>query len=202
VPGQTDASGQTFEVDGLRDYGEVRIPLAGEHQLENAALALAALDDVDAAGLRVPVEAARRGLRERTRWAGRLQRVARRPALLLDGAHNPGGMTTLVAYLESQKLRPVVLFGAMKDKDWPLMVEMLAPLVRDAVAARVATPRSIDPMDAARAFSRQGVMAVSVDEVGHAMRTAEGIAGPDGLVLVAGSLYLVGEVLALLEGSP
>lgn len=199
IAGDAALDGQTFEVDGLREYGAMRIPLAGEHQLENAALALAALDHIDAAGFRVPIDAARRGLDKRTRWPGRLQRVTGKPAILLDGAHNPAGMLTLVTHLERFGIRPVAVFGALTDKDWALMVEMLAPRVRDAIVTRVTTPRSIDPTDAARMFSQMGIFGMVVDEPGHALRTAEGIAGPDGVVLVTGSLYLVGEIMARLE---
>ncbi|MFA5861263.1 MAG: folylpolyglutamate synthase/dihydrofolate synthase family protein [Candidatus Thermoplasmatota archaeon] len=198
IAGSAELDGQTFDVDGLREYGPLRIPLVGEHQIENAALALAALDAIDASGLRVPIDAARRGL-DRTRWPGRLQRIPGKPTLLLDGAHNPAGMLALVSHLERMDLKPVVVFGALMEKDWALMVEMLAPRVRDAIVTRVPTPRSVDPMEPARMFSQMGVFGMVVDEPGHALRTAEGIAGPSGIVLVTGSLYLVGEIMARLE---
>ena len=191
---------QSFDVDGLRSYPTVSIPFAGAHQIENAALALAALDAIDAAGVRVPVDAAVRGL-AKARWAGRLQRVPGKPALLLDGAHNPAGMLALVEYLKAEVLKPVAVFGALADKDWATMVEMLTPHVTDAVVTRVPSPRALEPMDAAREFSRQGIFGMVVDDPGHALRTAEGIAGPDGLVLVTGSLYLVGDALARLDAS-
>lgn len=183
-----------MEVHGLRDHGEVEIPLAGAHQLENAALALAALDEVDKAGVPVSVDAARRGL-ARTRWPGRLDR---RGNLLLDGAHNPAGMVALAQHLEAEGLKPVVVFGALADKDWATMVEILVPRVRDAIVTRVPSPRALEPMEAARMFSRLGVMGMVVEDAGHALRTAEGIAGKDGVVLVTGSLYLVGDVLSRL----
>jgi dihydrofolate synthase/folylpolyglutamate synthase len=189
---------QAVEVHGLRDYPEVEIPFAGAHQVENAVLAMATLDAVDARGLAVPVDAVRRGF-PKARWPGRLQRVPGRPALLLDGAHNPAGMRTLVAYLEQERLKPVAVFGALADKDWGQMVETLAPHVRDAVVTRVPSPRALDPQEAARAFSMSGLFGLAVDDPGHALRTAEGIAGPEGLVLVTGSLYLVGHVLGLME---
>ncbi len=192
---------QALEVHGLREYPEVQIPFAGAHQIENAALAMATLDAVDARGLPVPVEAVARGF-PKARWAGRLQRVAGKPALLLDGAHNPAGMRTLVAYLVAEKLRPVAVFGALADKDWPQMVEILAPHVRDAVVTRVPSSRALDPQEAARAFSMNGLFGITSEDPGHALRTAEGIAGEDGLVLVTGSLYLVGRVLGMLEDAP
>lgn len=186
-----------LEVEGLRAFGEVRVPLEGAHQLDNAALALAALDALDRAGIAVSVEAAKGGL-ARTRWLGRLQTIPGSPRILLDGAHNPAGMLALAAFLQQEKIRPVVLFGALRDKDWMQMIEILAPCVRDGVVTRVPSARAADPQEGARMFSQMGVIGLWVDDVGHALDTAKGIAGPDGTVLVAGSLYLVGDVLARL----
>lgn len=197
LPEDGDARGQRLEVEGLRDWGVVAIPFVGAHQAENAALALAALDEAHALGLPVGIAEARAGLAA-AHWPGRLQRIEGAPALLLDGAHNPAGMQSLVAYLEAEKLRPVVVFGALADKDWAGMIELLAPHVRDAIVTRVPSGRALDPQDAARAFSVAGVMGMVVEEPGHALRAAEGIAGADGVVLVTGSLYLVGEILARL----
>lgn len=187
-----------LEVHGLRDYGEVEIPLAGAHQVDNAALALAALDEVDRAGVPVPVDAARRGL-ARTRWPGRLDR---RGNLLLDGAHNPAGALALAEHLKAEGLKPVMVFGALADKDWRLMVEILAPHVRDAVVTRVPSPRALEPMEAARAFSMMGLFGMVVEDPAHALRTARGMAGADGVVLVTGSLYLVGDVMGRLPDAP
>ena len=198
IPGERDADGQTFEVSGLRDYPPLRIPFPGDHQLENAALALAALDAVDAAGLPVPVDAAAQGF-PRARWPGRLQHVPGAPALLLDGAHNPAGMYALAAHLQAEKIRPVAVFGALADKDWAQMVEILAPHLKDAIVTRVPSPRALEPQEAARMFSQMGIFGMVVDDPAHALRTAKGVAGAEGVVLVTGSLYLVGDVLARLE---
>ena len=198
IPGEKDEAGQTFDVSGLRDYPTLRIPFHGDHQLENAALALAALDAAHEAGLAVPLDAALRGF-PRARWPGRLQRVPGKPALLLDGAHNPAGMTALAAHLRAEGLKPVAVFGALADKDWAQMVEILAPHLKDAVVTRVPSSRALEPQEAARMFSQMGLFGMVVDDVGHALRTAKGIAGPDGVVLVTGSLYLVGDVLGRLQ---
>lgn len=190
-----------FETDGLREYGEVRIALEGAHQVENAAISLAALDVIDARGLAVPADAALRGL-ARARWPGRLQRIPGAPTILLDGAHNPAGMRALAAHLATLPKKPVVVFGALKDKDWRAMVETLAPVVSDAIVTRVPlAARALEPDEAARQFSMNGVFGIVVDEPGHALRSAEGIAGPDGLVLVTGSLYLVGDIISRLPSS-
>ena len=198
IPGGKDDAGQTFEVSGLRDYPALRIPFHGDHQLENAALALAALDAVHEAGVPVPVEAVAAGL-PKARWPGRLQRVPGSPPLLLDGAHNPAGVQALAAHLQAEGLKPVAVFGALADKDWARMVEILAPHLKDAIVTRVPSPRALEPQEAARMFSQMGIFGMVVEDPAHALRTAKGIAGPDGVVLVTGSLYLVGDALARLE---
>jgi len=78
------------------------------------------------------------------------------------------------------------------------MVEALSQQARDAIVTRVPSARAAEPQDVARAFSMMGIFGMVVEEPGHALRTAEGIAGPDGLVLVTGSLYLVGDILSRL----
>lgn len=195
MPDTADETGQTFDVIGIRDHADLRIPFLGAHQVDNATLAIAAVDLLDAAGIKVSEMAIRQGLAN-ARWPGRLQRIEGKPVLLLDGAHNPGGAAALAAYLDATKQRPVLVFGALGDKDWAKMVEELAPHCRDAVVTRVPSPRAADPQDVARMFSQMGILGMVVEDPAHALRTAEGIAGPDGLVLVTGSLYLVGEMLS------
>ncbi|HET6405895.1 MAG TPA: folylpolyglutamate synthase/dihydrofolate synthase family protein [Candidatus Thermoplasmatota archaeon] len=196
MPDASDDDGQTFDLLGDREHAGLRIPFLGAHQVENAALAVATLDL-----LGVPELAIREGL-ARTRWPGRLQRIAGKPSLLLDGAHNPAGVAALAEHLKARGLRPVLVFGALGDKDWATMVATLAPHASDAVVTRVPSPRAADPQEVARAFSMNGIFGMVVEEPGHALRTAERIAGPDGLVLVTGSLYLVGDVLGRLAPSP
>lgn len=190
--GVEDETGQTIDVLGARDHAGLRIPFLGAHQVENAALAVAALDL-----LHVPELAIREGLAH-AKWPGRLQRIPGKPVILLDGAHNPAGAQALASWLRSRGLKPVLVFGALADKDWRAMVGELAPCAKDAVVTRVPSPRAADPQEVARAFSMMGIFGMVVDEPGHALRTAEGIAGPDGVVLVTGSLYLVGDVLGRL----
>jgi dihydrofolate synthase/folylpolyglutamate synthase len=138
------------------------------------------------------------------RWSGRLQWIAARasrPALLLDGAHNPAGAGVLANYLRARGgPRPVLLLGAVKGKQLEPMLAALAPLVEESVITRPPVERAADPCEVAslarRHFSRVDV----VDGPGPALETACSRAGPSRFVLVSGSLYLVGAILGLLEG--
>ncbi len=170
-----------------------RLPLAGAHQRQNLALALAA------ARAATPLDeaAAARGVAA-VRWPGRLQALAGAGprTLLLDGAHNPPGALALAAHLDSSGLSGHVdlLFGGMADKDLAAVFAPLAARARRIVLVAPDSPRAERP-DALRAR-------VGRPELETAPSVAEGLARleeseGDGPVLVAGSLYLVGEVLRL-----
>jgi dihydrofolate synthase / folylpolyglutamate synthase len=174
---EIDVAGPGFEYPGLR------VPLLGSHQAANAALAVAAAQRLGEAPA---------GL-ESVRWPGRLEPVGTRPAILLDGGHNPAAMARLADDVPRlAEGRPVtVVFGMMADKD---IAAGLAELRRLGPAAVVfttaASPRAARPADLAAAWGGGEV----VDEAVAAARRGVELAGPDGLLLVCGSLYLVGEV--------
>jgi dihydrofolate synthase/folylpolyglutamate synthase len=168
-------------------------PLQGAHQRQNLALALAA------ARAAAPLDegAVARGLAS-VRWLGRLQTLERPGArpLLLDGAHNPPGASALAAHLDVAGLSGHVdlLFGGMADKDLPAVFAPLAARARRIVLVAPVSPRAETPETLRVRVGRP--------ELETARSVAEGLArleeaGGDGPVLVAGSLYLVGEVLRL-----
>ena len=172
------------------------IALAGEHQRGNAALAAAALRLLDAAGVSVPDAAIARGI-ARARWPGRLETVA---GVLLDGAHNPDGAAALAAALPA--LHPgravELVFGSLADKDHRGMLGALAPAVRGLHLVEPPSPRG-RPTVTYRELARGLVPAAHEDgSLAEAIACARRAAGRDGLVCVAGSLYLVGEARALL----
>jgi len=177
------------------------LPLAGAHQRDNARVAVATFRAVaHALGVASDDRLVRDGLAA-TRWPGRLQRVAGRPGILLDGAHNPAGAEALAAHLAfSEEMKPVLLFGAMKDKDLLGMLAPLAPWVVGVVATQPAVARAAEPEELAAVAGALGLAVETRSGPREALERARARAGPDGLVLVAGSLYLVGEVLGLLEG--
>ena len=181
--------GPGFEHLGLR------VPLLGAHQAGNAALAVAA---AQAIGDATP-EAVRAGLAG-TRWPGRLEVLPGFPRLLLDGAHNPAGMRALgsaLATLIGRQPTLVTVFGAMADKD---LAGMLAELARFRSTATIFTAaagagdRGAPPDQLAALY---GPPSQSVPDAIAAVDTARALAGPAGVVLVCGSLYLVGEVRAV-----
>lgn len=182
-------------------YDGLRLALPGEHQRENARVAVVAFERfAEAIGLEIDPGAVRDGL-ARARWRGRLEWVAGDPPVLLDGAHNPAGLASLLAYLDARNdPPPVLLFAAMKDKD---LEAMLRPLAARAVAVVTTEPRvrrAASAGDLAAAARAWCARVEAVADPAEAIERARAFARPSGWVLVAGSLYLVGEVLAALEG--
>ena len=179
-------------------YDRLSLPLPGRHQVENARVAVVAIEELGRAlGDPIAPEAVRRGLRE-VRWPGRLEWLEGEPPILLDGAHNPAGASALADYLrERGGEAPILLFGAMANKDARGILEPLAPLVRSAVVTRPPVDRAADPADVARAAAGLGVAIETVGDPAAALARARALAMPGGFVLVAGSLYLVGAIVGL-----
>ncbi len=184
-------------------YEGIRLRLAGRHQIHNARVAVAAFERfVESVDLDPDPDAVRAGLAA-VRWPGRLQwvRGARgRGDLLLDGAHNPAGALTLARFLRGLSgSPPVVLFGAMHGKQLDAMIEPLGSLVQSVVVTRPSVQRAADP-DEVGGIIRDHVDHVEiVPDPSRALERARQLAGSERFVLVTGSLYLVGEILGLLE---
>ena len=168
-------------------------PLRGAHQNANVAVAVRLLEEAHGRGLEVDLAAIPAAV-TRTRWPGRLQRLAGRPALIVDGAHNPAAARALAVELRKQKPF-VLLFAAMADKDIAEMGRILMPLARGIVLTRVSGSRAAPPAEIARRVKPLANRAHRAANVSAALVRARALAGPRGLVVAAGSLYLVGEVL-------
>jgi dihydrofolate synthase / folylpolyglutamate synthase len=187
-------SGHRLEVSGPGfDHAGLTLPLVGDYQPANAALAVATahlLHDVTD-------EQVRAGL-AMTRWHGRLEMIAERPRVILDGGHNPAAMTqagaTLRRLIGDQRL--VSVFAMLSERD---PVDLLAGLrtLRPDVAVFTEPASAAGhavPADTLAAIYGHGAEAIV--PAGAALERARSLAGPGGTVLVCGSLYLVGEVLA------
>jgi dihydrofolate synthase/folylpolyglutamate synthase len=181
-------------------YRDLRIPLLGIYQADNAALAVASIDALRSRGWDISDGALRDGL-ARTRWPGRLEVIARDPIVLVDGAHNPAGLErSLQAAQKLANSRPlVIVFGAMKDKDLPSMLALLRSVNAPVIFSRIDWHRAAPPADLAALFRGESETAESATE---ALNRARDRAGRDGMVFVCGSLYLVGEVKALPVRTP
>lgn len=183
-------------------YAGVCLSLRGRHQLVNAAAAVALAESLAEGGFAITREHVVRGL-ETAEHAGRLELDARaRPALLLDGAHNPAGARALRAYLDEFAGRRVTLvFGAMRDKALAEIGAILFPAAERLILTQPRNPRAASVEELLRAVPApppSSTIALAPSSA-DALTIARAQTPPEGTVCVAGSLYLVGEVKALLE---
>lgn len=195
---------QRFDYRGIIErYAGLTISLLGPYQVTNATLALAALECLRASGMVVSEQAVRAGL-DQASWAGRLERVAERPDLYLDGAHNPASARMLAAAIRELKRdyqKLILVIGVLGDKDVRGIIGEIVPLADSVVVTRPEYGRALDVAVLAAEIRHLHPTAETAATVGIAIKKAREKAGPDDLVLVAGSLYVVGEARAALLGN-
>ena len=176
--------------DGDNRYEKVRLGLRGRHQIDNAAVAIRVAEL-----LRISHSAIVSGL-ENVQHPGRLELIDHKPPFLLDGAHNPAGCRSLREYLDEVAPRPLTLvFGAMRDKQVDQIGEILFPVADVLILTPVENPRSasIETLRSiADRFARGTV--VETGSSAEALQVAIARTPPDGLICIAGSLYLIGEM--------
>jgi dihydrofolate synthase/folylpolyglutamate synthase len=164
-------------------------PLGGNHQVENARTAVAALKVFG-----VSNAAIRKGI-ERAKWPGRLERVATGPDIILDGAHNPAGARALAAYIQQFFRRePIrIVYGAMRDKAVDEVIGTLFPLAAEVILTAPDQPRALNPDSLARDVDHPNLRVAAT--VTDALRMTR---EKPMTTFVTGSLFLVGEVHAAL----
>jgi dihydrofolate synthase/folylpolyglutamate synthase len=169
--------------------------LRGRHQMQNAAVAIHLAELLRAEGFDIPHSAIVSGL-ETARHPARLELIPHKPNFLIDGAHNPAGAKSLRAYLHEFTARPLTLvFGAMRDKQLEQIGEILFPLADVLILTLVNNPRSAATetlRGIAERFARGTVF--ESESSADALRMAVANTLPEGLICVAGSLYLAGEM--------
>jgi len=181
----------------------IESPLIGRHQLRNIALAIGAAEELGRQGFPVTAASIEQGVRE-THWPGRFQVLAatnRAPEYVLDVAHNPAGAWALRSTLSaSYAERPLTfIFGAMRDKAIGEMAEILFPLAERVIATRADNPRSAAPEEIREAASRISTHIEDAGDMADALAMARTSAGPDTVVVITGSIYIVGEAMRLLQ---
>jgi dihydrofolate synthase/folylpolyglutamate synthase len=171
----------------------IACPLTGRHQVENAIVAIAALER-----LGIAPAAIEQGIAG-TRWPGRLDHVSVSPEIILDGAHNPAGARALAGYIRQfySGRHIVMIYGAMRDKAIAEMTGVLFPLVSEVIATAPHQLRAVDPETISALAEHPSVQ--TAPDLAAALQIAR--AGPtDRVIFITGSLFLVGEALALLNG--
>ena len=175
---------------GERRYQNVSLGLRGRHQIDNAAVAIRVAEL-----LRIPPSAIISGL-ENAQHPGRLELIEHKPPFLLDGAHNPAGCRSLREYLDAFAPRPITLvFGAMRDKQLDQIGEILFPVADVLILTPVDNPRSAS-IERLRSIATVTTKARPIETCSsaEALQVALESTPPSGLICIAGSLYLIGEM--------
>ncbi len=192
--------GQVFDYQGIKtSYEKITITLLGRHQVDNACLALATMECLCRAGITVKESALRLGL-ERTRWEGRLELVARRPDIYLDGAHNPASakkLATTVREMKSSYQRLILVIGILGDKDYHGIMAELVPLADRVIVTKPQYSRAMNVQTLASEIRAMHGFVESAETVPEALVKARGASTGDDLVLITGSLYVVGDARAV-----
>ena len=191
--------------DGLTYHGlranltDLKPGIAGRYQEANVACALAAAELLGGLGFLLPAEKLRAGI-EAAYWPGRMELMGEAPRILLDGAHNPAGGQALAEALQDVPHEGLILVaGVMADKDAEGILAPLFPFTSRAYAVSPALERAM-PADRLAAFCRaRGVACIDAGTVAEGLDQAKKAAGPRDLILVCGSLFTVGEALAILQ---
>lgn len=190
--------GQVFSWNRFQN---IHLPLLGEHQLRNAAVALTAADVLQARGWRLTDEDIRYGV-EHVSWPGRFELVRRDPLFIIDGGHNPQCIEALTKNVRDYLCgRPLtILTGVLADKDYACMYESIAPYASAYFAITPPNPRALASGKLADYLSRFGKPVSAYDKIsdGVAAAIAHAKSQPDGAVLCYGSLYMIGEIKAAL----
>src|SRR5271155_3160622 len=180
----------------------VESPLVGRHQLRNIALAITTAEVLSHQGFAITPETIERGIRE-TRWPGRFQVIppeGTAPEYVFDVAHNPAGAWALRSDLSAcYEDRPLTfVFGAMRDKAIGEIAEILFPLAAHVIATKADNPRSATPNEIREAASRTATDIEDAIDVASALARSSSLAGPRGVVVITGSIYIVGEAMRVL----
>ena len=188
--------GQTFIYRGRGPY---HIPLLGEHQRYNAALALETLWTLRTRGWDISEEAVAQGLSD-TVWPARMELVRRSPDIILDGGHNPQCMEALGralgALYPGKKL--IFLTGVLSDKDYHAMMGEILPLAKECFTITPDSERAMSAGALAEYLESRGAKATPCSSTQEGLDRALAAAGPQDVVCACGSLYMIGEVRHLL----
>jgi len=191
----------TMDYRGLSCYlDDIRLSLAGKHQVDNAAVALAAIEVLRKRGIRITDTAIRQGMAS-ARLLGRTQRISDNPEVIVDVGHNPAGARALAGFLRTlPKKRTALVVGMMADKDIEGFIGELDGEASIIVLAppRVGRSASIQALKEAGRCSNKEILAM--ENIGQAVKRARDVVGEGGRVVVTGSFYTVKEAMETIIG--
>jgi dihydrofolate synthase/folylpolyglutamate synthase len=186
----------TFRYEGRSlTLDNICLSMPGGHQIKNASLAVAVIEALRTKGYAIPDSAIIEGMKA-TRFAGRFEILARNPDVVIDGAHTPEGMRLLKSTFKQvyPGVKPLVLLGMLKDKNYRSLVGIIAPAAREVVCVAPQGDRALDPEALASEVRAHGVPAAPAEGIAEGFRMLKAKASREDVILAAGSLYMIGPV--------
>ncbi len=182
-----------------RTLRDIELGTNGSFQARNLSIALCAIERLEEKGFKVSEKAIRSGAKK-VFWPGRMHVFSESPKIILDGAHNPSAIKTLLRAVREEfgEKRIILVIGIMKDKDIKGMLKKIVPHSDYVIYTRPRYSRAADPEDLKRAFDfgKKGKIIHSLDK---AIEEAKSVASSDDIILITGSLFTVGEALSFLD---
>ncbi|HEY3770645.1 MAG TPA: folylpolyglutamate synthase/dihydrofolate synthase family protein [Candidatus Angelobacter sp.] len=200
------AAGNKFPLAVMGEEITVDFPLAGRHQLRNLALAITAAEQLNQCGFKISAKNIEQGIRM-TRWPARFQVIPAEdgsPEIVLDVAHNPAGAWALRSALSTfYEDRPLTfIFGSMRDKAINEIADILFPLAERVIATQADNPRAATPEEIATHGAHTQTEVLLAKSVQAALEQARQLAGKKGVIVITGSIYIVGEALSIFSRKP
>lgn len=191
---RTGLSKFTYRSRGLV-MEDLATDMPGSHQIKNAALAIAVLEQLRNSGYNIPEEAIRNGVKK-TRFPGRFEILSRKPDVVIDGAHTPEGMRLLKSTLRQvyPGIKPLVLLGMLRDKNYEALIDIIAPIAREMICVAPQGNRALDPEELASIVRTREVPASVASGIAEGFRDLLKKASHEDVVLATGSLYMIGPV--------
>ncbi|MGO9572640.1 MAG: bifunctional folylpolyglutamate synthase/dihydrofolate synthase [Desulfomonilaceae bacterium] len=184
----------TYRSDSLT-LEDLSLSMPGSHQIKNAALAVAVVEELRTQGHRISDNAVRDGIRK-TRFPGRFEVLRREPDVIIDGAHTPEGMRLLKSTLRQlyPGIKHYMLLGMLRDKNYEALIKIIAPIAREVVCVPPQGNRALDPEELAEQVRACGVPAGTSEDITKGFQLLLEKASKKDVIVAAGSLYMIGPV--------
>ena len=188
-----------WRTENSQEKNTYQLPLLGNHQIENATVALALVEQLREQGWFIPQDAIAQGIKT-VRWPARCQVLPGQPPVILDCAHNQESANRLAATLQEYfpNMTPVLVFGTMRDKDLSGMLAELLPDCKLVIMTSMDSPRALPPHELIKAADRHDCPTLSAIDISSALVQGKRAASPNDIVVVTGSVAIAGAAHAVL----
>lgn len=186
---------------GGKEYKDLEIELIGDHQVNNSVLALNVINYINSKeNLNINEESIRRGLKE-TKWPGRIEKIKEEPMVIIDGAHNEEGATSLANSIDKyfEDKNKILVIGMLEDKDISSVLDLLIPRFNKVITTTPDNPRAIDANKLTEKIEKYNVEVECKSKIEDAVKGALKVASKNDVIICAGSLYMIGNIRTIVR---